>query len=82
MKRSFQTMTFATLCLAALVSPVAVQAQGNEAFGPDPSVEAGECQAIPPEEWGATFDFEFEDWPTSWGNGSMEGRPYGMGWTT
>ena len=61
MKRSFQTMTFATLCLAALVSPVAVQAQGNEAFGPDPSLEAGECQAIPPEEWGATFDFEFED---------------------
>ena len=28
MKRSYQTMIFATLCLAAMVSPVAVQAQG------------------------------------------------------
>ena len=27
MKRSYQTMIFATLCLAAMVSPVAVQAQ-------------------------------------------------------
>ena len=25
------------------------------------SDKAGECEAIPPEEWGATFDFEFED---------------------
>ena len=30
MKRSYQTMIFATLCLAAMVSPVAVQAQGDE----------------------------------------------------
>ena len=48
MKRSYQTMIFATLCLAAMVSPVAVQAQGDEYeedyeesmvgyFGPDES---------------------------------------------
>ena len=41
MKRTYQTMIFATLCLAAMVSPVAVQAQGDEYeyevgdFGPD-----------------------------------------------
>ena len=48
MKRTYQTMIFATLCLAAMVSPVAVQAQGDEYeeeyeelmvgyFGPDES---------------------------------------------
>ena len=45
MKRSYQTMIFATLCIAAMVSPVAVQAQGDDYeeelmvgyFGPDES---------------------------------------------
>ena len=37
MKRSYQTMIFATLCIAAMVSPVAVKAQGDKAFVPDES---------------------------------------------
>ena len=35
MKRSYQAMIFATLCLAAMVSPVAVQAQLEEDFVPE-----------------------------------------------
>ena len=48
MKRSYQTMIFATLCLAAMVSPVAVQAQLEEEFGLDEiQSNANPLQVIP-----------------------------------
>ena len=48
MKRSYQTMMFATLCLAAMVSPVAVQAQLKEELGLDEiQSNANPLQVIP-----------------------------------
>ena len=48
MKRSYQTMIFATLCLAAMVSPVAVQAQLEEELGLDEiQSNANPLQVIP-----------------------------------
>ena len=48
MKRTYQTMIFATLCLAAMVSPVAVQAQGDEELDLDEiQSNANPLQVIP-----------------------------------
>ena len=48
MKRSYQSMVFATLCLAAMVSPVAVQAQLEEELGLDEiQSNANPLQVIP-----------------------------------
>ena len=48
MKRTYQTMIFATLCLAAMVSSVAVQAQLEEELGLDEiQSNANPLQVIP-----------------------------------
>ena len=51
MKRSYQTMIFATLCLAAMVSSVAVQAQGDDYEYEDMPVEDNTGDFGPDESW-------------------------------
>ena len=62
MKRSYQTMIFATLCLAAMVSPVAVQAQGDEYEYEDMPVEDNTGDFGPDESW-PEVSSTIENWP-------------------
>ena len=73
MKRSYQTMIFATLCLAAMVSPVAVKAQLEEDFVPEVFLnEDGEYEYMPyeyevgdfgPDETWPEVSSTIENWP-------------------
>ena len=63
MKRSYQTMIFATLCLAAMVSPVAVQAQGDPLFSPSEVKELIQLASSPPPADPEEVFVPDESWP-------------------